>query len=82
MSAKFQENFLPMLCHILNSNTRGQILILLNINQKFKKKQIAKFISAVFLKRFHPGYIQSTLVISTSIISSNRLSRRENLVRV
>ena len=26
--------------------------------------------------------IQSTLVISTSVISNNRLSRRENLVRV
>ena len=28
----------------------------------------------------HMYQIQSTLVISTSIISSNRLSRRENLV--
>ena len=27
-------------------------------------------------------YVQSTLVISTSVISNNRLSRRENLVRV
>ena len=27
-------------------------------------------------------HIQSTLVISTSVISNNRLSRRENLVRV
>ena len=27
-------------------------------------------------------YIQSTLVISTSVISNNRLSRRENLVPV
>ena len=27
-------------------------------------------------------YIQSTLVISTSVISNNRLSRRENLILV
>ena len=28
------------------------------------------------------GYIQSTLVISSSVISNNRLSRRKNLVRL
>ena len=37
-------------------------------------KDVYAFICAVF--------IQSTLVISTSIISNNRLSRRENLVLV
>ena len=31
---------------------------------------------------FSTSYIQSTLVISTSVISNNRLSRRENLVLV
>ena len=30
----------------------------------------------------HTGHTQSTLVISTSVISNNRLSRRENLIRV
>ena len=35
-----------------------------------------------FLKPISHSQIQSTLVISTSVISNNRLSRRENLVLV
>ena len=48
------------------------------------QKQILSFKSRPHFKLLsHPRkQIQSTLVISTSVISNNRLSRRENLVRV
>ena len=34
------------------------------------------------LSFYFASYVQSTLVISTSVISNNRLSRRENLIPV
>ena len=40
------------------------------------------FILVDFIDNQTASKLQSTLVISTSVISNNRLSRRENLIRV
>ena len=57
------------------SNFPKEIITLKSLNSLFKVKY-------VLLYNWGDGYLQSTLVISTSVISNNRLSRRENLILV
>ena len=45
-------------------------------------KESLYYVHTVLFVFFPSMHIQSTLVISTSVISNNRLSRRENLIPV
>ena len=52
-------------------------------NEDFKLEKMTKMSWVIKLKIiYHSYFIQSTLVISTLVISNNRLSQRENLILV
>ena len=53
------------------------VLLFLIINSYFKQSIKKEDLTALYIL-----YIQSTLVISTSVISNNRLSRRKNPILV